>query len=156
MWNVYIKKTIHKIAIIFLSISLNTYFGCSKEPSHRDGSFEYPQHMFWLRNKETNFQLGTLIWGSVRNVCWKYEYQRGRWDFSIVEKVDQPLTGSFGELSVKDDMWPVITGSIPLYPLLIRERSDSVVECLTRDWGSTGLSLTGVTALWSLSKTHLS
>ena len=27
-------------------------FGCSKEPSHRDGSFEYPQHMFWLRNKK--------------------------------------------------------------------------------------------------------
>ena len=27
-------------------------FGCSKEPSHRDGSFEYPQHMFWVRNKE--------------------------------------------------------------------------------------------------------
>ena len=26
-------------------------FGCSKEPSHWDGSFEYPQHMFWLRNK---------------------------------------------------------------------------------------------------------
>ena len=23
---------------------------CSKEPSHWDGSFEYPQHMFWLRN----------------------------------------------------------------------------------------------------------
>ena len=30
-------------------------FGCSKEPSHRDGSFEYPQHMFWLRNKKNNF-----------------------------------------------------------------------------------------------------
>ena len=29
-------------------------FGCSKEPSHRDGSFEYPQHMFWLRNKKKN------------------------------------------------------------------------------------------------------
>ena len=28
------------------------YFGSSKEPSHRDGSFEYPQHMFWLRNKK--------------------------------------------------------------------------------------------------------
>ena len=26
-------------------------FGCSKEQSHQDGSFEYPQHMFWLRNK---------------------------------------------------------------------------------------------------------
>ena len=33
---------------------------------------------------------------------------------------------------------------------------NGVVECLTRDPGSTGSSLTGVTALWSLSKTHLS
>ena len=31
-------------------------FGCS------DGSFEYPQHMFWLRNKENGFKLRTLIW----------------------------------------------------------------------------------------------
>ena len=52
-----------KIAIIFLCISLNMCFGCSKEPSHRDGSFEYPQHMFWLRNKKNNFLLRTLIWG---------------------------------------------------------------------------------------------
>ena len=52
-----------KIVIIFLSISLNMCFGCSKEPSHRDGSFEYPQYMFWLRNKKNNFQLHTLIWG---------------------------------------------------------------------------------------------
>ena len=37
-----------------------------------------------------------------------------------------------------------------------RERSGSVVECLTRDRRAAGLSLTGVTALWSLSKTHLS
>ena len=27
-------------------------FGCSKEPSHRDNSFEYLQHMFWFRNKK--------------------------------------------------------------------------------------------------------
>ena len=47
--------------IIFLAISLNMCFGCSKEPSHRDGSFEYPQHMFLLRNKKINFQLHTLI-----------------------------------------------------------------------------------------------
>ena len=33
-------------------------FGCSKVPSHRDGSFEYPQHMFWLRNKKNNFRWG--------------------------------------------------------------------------------------------------
>ena len=35
-------------------------FGCSKELSHSDGSSEYPQHMFWMRNKEINFLLGTL------------------------------------------------------------------------------------------------
>ena len=32
----------------------------------------------------------------------------------------------------------------------------AVVECLTRDGGAAGSSPTGVTALWSLSKTHLS
>ena len=36
------------------------------------------------------------------------------------------------------------------------ERSGSVGECLTRDRGAAGSSLTGITALWSLSKTHLS
>ena len=41
-------------------------------------------------------------------------------------------------------------------PLAKGERSGSVVECLTRDRGAAGSSLTGVTALWSLSKTHLS
>ena len=39
---------------------------------------------------------------------------------------------------------------------VLRERSGSVVECLTRDRRVAGSSLTGVTALWSLSKTHLS
>ena len=37
-------------------------FVCSKELSHRDGTFEYPQDMFWLRNTKNNFQLHTLIW----------------------------------------------------------------------------------------------
>ena len=36
------------------------------------------------------------------------------------------------------------------------ERSGSMEECLTRDQRAAGSSLTGVTALWSLSKTHLS
>ena len=31
-----------------------------------DGSFEYPQHTFWLRNAKNNFQLYTLI---GRPVC---------------------------------------------------------------------------------------
>ena len=42
------------------------------------------------------------------------------------------------------------------YSLFLRERSGSVVECLSRDRGAAGSSLTGVTALWSLSKVHLS
>ena len=37
-----------------------------------------------------------------------------------------------------------------------KECSGSVVECLTQDLGAPGSSLTGVTGLWSLSKTHLS
>ena len=44
----------HGIIIFFLSISLDIYFGCSKEPSHREGSFEYPQHMVCLRNEKKN------------------------------------------------------------------------------------------------------
>ena len=49
-----------KMKNIFLPISFNICFGWSKEPSHWDGSFEYPQHMFWLRNKEIKFSLHTL------------------------------------------------------------------------------------------------
>ena len=37
-------------------------------------------------------------------------------------------------------------------PTIMREHSSSVVECLTRDRGAAGSSLTGVTELWSLSK----
>ena len=43
-------------------------FGCSKEPSHRDGSFEYPQNMFWLRNKKNIFSIMHLIWRPVINL----------------------------------------------------------------------------------------
>ena len=50
---------------------------------------------------------------------------------------------------------PMGTDYAPLVADL-RERSGSVVECLTRDRRVAGSSLTGVTALWSLSKTHLS
>ena len=51
-----------KIAFSSLPIKLNMCFGYSKERSHGDGSFEYPQHMFWLRNKKNNFQIHTPIW----------------------------------------------------------------------------------------------
>ena len=59
-WTVFLNLLIgkyfaHKIGNIFLDISLNVCFGCLKELSHRDGSFEYLQHMFWLRNKKITF-----------------------------------------------------------------------------------------------------
>ena len=38
-------------------------FGCLKEPSHRDGSFEYLQHMFWLRYKKNIFSYALLSGG---------------------------------------------------------------------------------------------
>ena len=40
----------HKILITFMSIILNICFGCSKELSQLDGSFEYQLVMFGLRN----------------------------------------------------------------------------------------------------------
>ena len=52
-----------KIVNIFLSISFNICFGCSKEPSQWDSSFEYLQHMFWLRNKKINFDYALLSGG---------------------------------------------------------------------------------------------
>ena len=42
------------------------------------------------------------------------------------------------------------------YHSINRERSGSVVNCLIRDRRAAGSSLTGVTGLWSLSKTNLS
>ena len=49
----------------FLIHQFNMCFGCSKEPSHRDGSFEYPQHMFWLRNKKIIFSYTLLSGGLI-------------------------------------------------------------------------------------------
>ena len=42
-----------KIVINFLPISLNICFGYSKEPSHWDGSFKHPKHMFETMGKKT-------------------------------------------------------------------------------------------------------
>ena len=55
---IYLRKSL----IIFLSNDLNVCFGCSNEPYEWDGSFEYQQHMFCMRNKENNFPIRTLIW----------------------------------------------------------------------------------------------
>ena len=52
-----------KIGNIFLSIDINMCLWCLKEPSHQDGSFEYPQHMFWVKNKKIIFNYAHLSIG---------------------------------------------------------------------------------------------
>ena len=56
-------------------------FRCSKEPSHRDGSFEYPQHMVWLRNKKNDITVCTLIWRPAIsfNICFGFSKEHMFW-----------------------------------------------------------------------------
>ena len=64
---------------VFLPINLIVCFRCSKGPSHLDGSFEYPQHMFWVRNEENRFPVRTLIWrpGYVFFYDWESNNENG-------------------------------------------------------------------------------
>ena len=48
------QKFLRKIVNIFLPISFNMFWVLKRTVSLR-GFFEYPQHMFWLRNKKINF-----------------------------------------------------------------------------------------------------
>ena len=68
------------------------------------------------------------------------------------------ITTPVSLLANEFDVRSVLHGQVSLAAVyqIQREGSGSVVECLTRDGGAAGLSLTGVTALWSLRKTHLS
>ena len=46
------------------TVSLRRFF------CHWDGPFEYPQHMFCLKNKKNNIQLHTFIWRPDNFACW--------------------------------------------------------------------------------------
>ena len=48
------RKIIHRFKHVF---------GCSKEPSHKDGSFECLQHKFWLRQKKIFFRYAIFFGG---------------------------------------------------------------------------------------------
>ena len=37
----------------------------ANKQNHWDGSFEYPEHITWMRNKENKFPIHTLIWWST-------------------------------------------------------------------------------------------
>ena len=59
----YILRNHDQLNLIIFVFSLNMCFGYSKEPSHWDGSFVYPQHRFWLRNKKIIFSYALLSGG---------------------------------------------------------------------------------------------
>ena len=65
-------------------------------------------------------------------------------------------TVCYGSVILDNMLKYVATRVYSMSLTLILERSGSVEECLTRDREAAGSSLTRVTALWSLSKTHLS
>ena len=46
--------------------------------------FEYPQHMFWLRNKKNNFLLRTLIWG--HDLAQLGKFDMWLYAYAIIEK----------------------------------------------------------------------
>ena len=48
------------VNIFYLSINLNNCFGCSKEPSHRDSSFEYQQRIIRCRISKLIFNYSLL------------------------------------------------------------------------------------------------
>ena len=48
---VILKTFTHASMNICLSISFIISFGCSKEPSHWDGSFEYQQYIYFGRKR---------------------------------------------------------------------------------------------------------
>ena len=56
----------------------------------------------------------------------------------------------------ENDVLSYSISGIVFFSSILGESSGSVVECLTRERGAAGSGLKGVTALWSLSKTHLS
>ena len=59
------EKNQPKIVNMSLPISFSICFRCSKGPSHRDGSFGYQQHLFWLRNKKIIFCYARLTNGLI-------------------------------------------------------------------------------------------
>ena len=65
-------------------------FGCQKELSHLDSSFEYPQHMFCFRNKTHNFQICSP--GLAKNSIPCFDYNTSGTMLSW-EKVKPVLSG---------------------------------------------------------------
>ena len=59
-------------------------FGSSKEPSLRDGYFEYPQGMFWLRNKKKMFSYALLSGGLRTSMTHLRRLELSSWSLKFI------------------------------------------------------------------------
>ena len=117
-------------------------FGCLKEPSHWDGSFEYPQHMFWMRNKENSFPICTLIWSPAHwynigikhvflcfNICCTSEGGVETWTWKA--RVLMTLRG-LADVSVSENhVWSLLLHKVILSFESFRKTLRKVYFCIT-------------------------
>ena len=63
------------------NIQLNMCFECSKQPSHceSDGSFEHPQHMFWMRGKKKKIFNYSALQKFKQNYKQKFSVKSGKY-----------------------------------------------------------------------------
>ena len=50
--------------------------GYSLEPPRRGGSNEYPQSMFWNKNKKNRYTPANLVLTSTRNLCFETKIRK--------------------------------------------------------------------------------
>ena len=112
------QKNQRKIVNIFLPIIFRICFIFpSKIPSHWDGSFEYPQHMFWLRNEKIIFLFALLTKVLKHYISWTA--QDNKWpSFSL------GVDGVF-------DLWPLTSH----YDLDFEARCLKCLLCMSTHWG---------------------
>ena len=113
----------------------------------------------WFYMKQYKIGLdGSMKYWPWCEINWLLHANNKEWvkDFRIIPEIRILRLTFCGNSASKCWIREIIIAYLIYFQSVQWERSGSVVECLTRDRRSTGLSLTGVTALWSLSKTHLS
>ena len=135
----------HNENVFFSYFSSKTYV----VGTQKNGSFEYPKNMLNLMGKKYfQFYAKYCIY---LNLCIIFRVGKGN-----KLRINEPVANKRYVLMCGHRRLRSACTSVQSDQSSIREGSGSVVECLTRDRGVAGSSLTGVTLLWSLSKTHLS
>ena len=92
--------------LIFLVLNQNICCGYSNEPSHWDGSFEHPKHMFKLISKEINASLGAQ---TILN--WTYDWP------SKIQCTGLKHIWSLKDPKVLKEYWDFMGSRIPLKPV---------------------------------------